>query len=199
MERGRGICTCGFAASQWLRSRSRTRDRISTSSAKARLSVSRSSGVSRGVVRLATAEAVWQGGGHVDDARPVPRLPLPGRDHRPRGVALPLLRPEPARGRDDPGRTWRGGEPRENPRLGPALRSRLRRRAREAPAAPGRQVAPGRGLHPDRGQLHYLWPAVDQHGTVLDVLVQGRPSAKAAERFFRKLLKGLRYVPRVIV
>ena len=39
----------------------------------------------------------------------------------------------------------------------------------------------------------------DRHGTVLDVLVQGRRSAKAAERFFEKLLKGLRYVPRVIV
>jgi putative transposase len=25
-----------------------------------------------------------------------------------------------------------------------------------------------------RGKLHYLWQAVDQHGTVLDVLVQSR-------------------------
>jgi putative transposase len=50
-----------------------------------------------------------------------------------------------------------------------------------------------------RGQLHYLWRAVDQHGNVLDVLVQSRRSKKAAKRFFRKLLKGLRYVPRVIV
>jgi putative transposase len=50
-----------------------------------------------------------------------------------------------------------------------------------------------------RGQLHYLWRAVDQHGNVLDVLVQSRRSKKAAKRFFRKLLKGLRYVPRVLV
>jgi transposase-like protein len=41
--------------------------------------------------------------------------------------------------------------------------------------------------------------AVDQHGTVLDILVQSRRNAKAARRFFKKLLKGLRYVPRVIV
>jgi transposase-like protein len=41
--------------------------------------------------------------------------------------------------------------------------------------------------------------AVDQHGNVLDVLVQSRRNAKAAKRFFRKLLKGLRYVPRVLV
>ncbi len=34
---------------------------------------------------------------------------------------------------------------------------------------------------------------------MLDVLVQSRRNAKAAKRFFRKLLKGLRYVPRVLV
>ena len=50
-----------------------------------------------------------------------------------------------------------------------------------------------------RGKLHYLWRAVDQHGTVLDILVQSRRSAKAAKRFFKKLLKGLQYSPRVIV
>jgi putative transposase len=49
------------------------------------------------------------------------------------------------------------------------------------------------------GKLHYLWRAVDQDGNVLDILVQSRRSTKAAKRFFRKLLKGLRYVPRVIV
>jgi putative transposase len=50
-----------------------------------------------------------------------------------------------------------------------------------------------------RGKQHYLWRAVDQDGNVLDILVQSRRSAAAATRFFRKLLKGLRYVPRVIV
>ena len=50
-----------------------------------------------------------------------------------------------------------------------------------------------------RGKLHYLWRAVDQHGNVLDVLVQSRRNTKAAKRFFRKLLKGLCYAPRVIV
>lgn len=49
------------------------------------------------------------------------------------------------------------------------------------------------------GKQHYLWRAVDQHGTVLDILVQSRRSARAAKRFFKKLLKGLQYVPRVIV
>src|SRR6202012_20993 len=50
-----------------------------------------------------------------------------------------------------------------------------------------------------RGKLQYLWRAVDQDGHVLDILVQSRRNAKAAKRFFRKLLKGLQYTPRVIV
>jgi putative transposase len=49
------------------------------------------------------------------------------------------------------------------------------------------------------GQRHYLWRAVDQDGTVLDVLVQRRRDKRAAKKFFRKLLKGCRYVPRVII
>jgi len=68
-----------------------------------------------------------------------------------------------------------------------------------------RRPKPGDKWHLDevflrsRGKVHYLWRAVDQHGNVLDILVQSRRSAKAAKRFFRKLLKGLQYVPRVIV
>ena len=42
----------------------------------------------------------------------------------------------------------------------------------------------------------YLWRAVDQDGIVLDVLVQSRRNAKAAKRFFRKLLKGQCASPR---
>ena len=49
------------------------------------------------------------------------------------------------------------------------------------------------------GKRHYLWRAVDQEGYVLDILVQSRRHKRAAKRFFRKLLKGLQYVPRVIV
>jgi len=49
------------------------------------------------------------------------------------------------------------------------------------------------------GRLHYLWRAVDQDGDVLDIMVQSRRDKKAARKFFRKLLKELCYVPRVIV
>ncbi len=50
-----------------------------------------------------------------------------------------------------------------------------------------------------RGKTHYLWRAVDQQGNVLDILVQGRRNKAAAKKFFRKLLKGCRYVPRVVI
>jgi putative transposase len=49
------------------------------------------------------------------------------------------------------------------------------------------------------GKLHYLWRAVDQHGAVLDILVQSRRNKAAAKKFFRKLLKGCQYVPRVLI
>ena len=68
-----------------------------------------------------------------------------------------------------------------------------------------RQPARGDKWHLDevvltiKGQHHYLWRAVDQHGHTLDVLVQSRRNKKAARRFFAKLLKGLCYVPRVLV
>ncbi len=68
-----------------------------------------------------------------------------------------------------------------------------------------RRPHPGDKWHLDevfitiRGKIHYLWRAVDQHGNVLDILVQSRRNANAARKFFRRLLKGLRYVPRVVI
>ena len=50
-----------------------------------------------------------------------------------------------------------------------------------------------------KGRHHYLWRAVDQNGHVLDILMQSRRNRQAAKRFFRKLLKGLRYTPRLLV
>jgi putative transposase len=49
------------------------------------------------------------------------------------------------------------------------------------------------------GRMQYLWRAVDQDGSLLDILVQPRRDKKAAARFFRKLRRGLRYTPRVVV
>jgi putative transposase len=80
-------------------------------------------------------------------------------------------------------------------KFGPDYANRLR----------ARRPRPGDKWHLDEvfvkinGTTHYLWRAVDQDGSVLDILVQSRRNAVAAKKFFRKLLKGLQYVPRVIV
>jgi putative transposase len=68
-----------------------------------------------------------------------------------------------------------------------------------------RRPRPGDKWHLDEvfltmnGERHYLWRALDQDGTILDILVQRRRDKTAAKTFFRKLLKGCRYVPRVII
>jgi putative transposase len=68
-----------------------------------------------------------------------------------------------------------------------------------------RRPQPGDKWHLDevfltiQGERYYLWRAVDQEGHVLDVLVQRRRDKHAAKTFFRKLLKGCQYVPRVII
>lgn len=80
-------------------------------------------------------------------------------------------------------------------KFGQAYASQLRRR----------RPKPGDTWHLDgvfltiHGQRHYLWRAVDQDGHSLDILVQRQRNQKAAKRFFRKLLKGLTYVPRVVI
>src|ERR687891_1188682 len=49
------------------------------------------------------------------------------------------------------------------------------------------------------GKKHWLWRAVDQHGLVLDILVQSRRNAKAAKRLLRKLLRKQGMAPRVMI
>ena len=49
------------------------------------------------------------------------------------------------------------------------------------------------------GERHDLWRAVDQDGNGLDIPVQRRREKIAAKKFFRKLLKGLTYMPRVLI
>jgi len=80
-------------------------------------------------------------------------------------------------------------------KFGQVYANRLRRRQ----ARPGDKWHLAEVFIRINGTIHYLWRAVDQHGNVLDILVQPRRNAVAAKKFFRKLLKGLQYVPRVIV
>jgi putative transposase len=80
-------------------------------------------------------------------------------------------------------------------RFGPAVAAGLRRRRARA----------GDKWHLDEVQLkikgtrHWLWRAVDQHGLVLDILVQARRDQHAAERFLRRVLDGEAQAPRVVV
>ena len=50
-----------------------------------------------------------------------------------------------------------------------------------------------------QGKKHYLWRAVDQDGEVVDVFLQKRRDARAAKRFFRRLLRTHQGEPRKIV
>lgn len=68
-----------------------------------------------------------------------------------------------------------------------------------------RRPRPGDKWHLDevylkiKGKIVYRWRAADQNGVILDILVQSRRDSQAAKKFFKKLLKGLEYVPRVII
>ena len=80
-------------------------------------------------------------------------------------------------------------------RFGPEFARRLRRRA----------PRPGDKWHLDEvfvkigGVRKYLWRAVDQHGNVLDILIQSKRDGTAATRFFCILLKHQGHPPRVLV
>ncbi|GAA3595027.1 IS6 family transposase [Streptomyces osmaniensis] len=68
-----------------------------------------------------------------------------------------------------------------------------------------RRPRPGDKWHLDEmfikisSEQKYLWRAVDADGNVLDILVQSRRDKAAARRFFRRLLKRTKTVPRVVV
>src|SRR5215217_1475596 len=104
--------------------------------------------------------------------------------------------------------------PPDDGRGGPAQIVMLGLVRRTAPLDQRRQLVPlpvrqdpvlGSTTHPiDMGQNSgtdrpYLWRAVDQHGVVLDILVQDRRNATAAKRFFKRLLAGLKYKPKRLV
>src|SRR6202046_3892748 len=136
-----------------------------------------------------------------DDATTRPALPppLPRGDHQPCCVAVPRVQPQPARRRIASGQAGivvsYETERRWCKKFGQSFANRVRRR----------RPRPGDKWHMDevliriRGMQHDLWRAIDQDGVALDILVQARRDANAAKRFFKRLLKGLQYVPRAIV
>ena len=80
-------------------------------------------------------------------------------------------------------------------KFGAAFASGLRRR----------RARPGDKWHLDEvllkicGKRHWLWRAVDQHGVVLDILVQSRRDQLAAEHFLRQVVDGVGFEPRVVI
>lgn len=131
--------------------------------------------------------------------QPIQTPPLPGRDHQPRRLAVlsfclsyrdveELLFARGVIVTYEAIRQWCR-------KFGQSYANQLRRR----------RPRPGDKSHMDEvfltinGERHYLWRAVDQDGHILDILVQRRRNQAAAKKFFRKLLKGLTYVPRVII
>jgi putative transposase len=80
-------------------------------------------------------------------------------------------------------------------KFGPVFAQELRLRGRR----------PGDKLHLDEvalkinGRRHWLWRAVDQHGFVVDILVQNRRDQHAAEAFIRRAVGGWDYMPRVVI
>jgi len=80
-------------------------------------------------------------------------------------------------------------------KFGPVFAHELRRRGRR----------PGDKLHLDEvalkinGRRYWLWRALDQHGFVVDILVQSRRDQHAAETFIRRAVGGWDYTPRVVI
>ena len=80
-------------------------------------------------------------------------------------------------------------------KFGPAYARELKRQERRT----------GKTWHLDEvfvkigGKQVYLWRAVDEHGQVLDILVQEKRDADAAEYFFRQLLATVKEPPERII
>ncbi len=73
----------------------------------------------------------------------------------------------------------------------PEIRTRVRAEAQTTTRTIGRHLPYRRNVYHASGRTAlFLWRAVDQDGDVIDFLVQRRRNQRAAERFFRRLLKG---------
>ncbi|WP_455711429.1 IS6 family transposase [Streptomyces hirsutus] len=115
------------------------------------------------------------------------------------GVAVLPVPAQLPRGRGADARARRHRVLRDDPPLVRQVRAGLRRRTKPPACGPGDTWHLDEVFIKINGVRHYLWRAVDQHGNVLDILLQSRRNAKAAKRFMAKLMKKQRRVPRVLV
>jgi IS1 family transposase len=90
-------------------------------------------------------------------------------------------------------------QPRNRAAVGAQIRPAVRQSDPSPPSSGWRQVASDEVVLKISGVRHWLWRAVDQTGTVLDVLVQRRRDKQAAKRLLRKLLKKQMRPPRVMI
>ena len=89
-------------------------------------------------------------------------------------------------------------EPGSDPVMGQSLWAAFRRLHSAGSPGAERQVAHGRSCDFDPRQKQWLWRAIDAKGDVLDILVQTHRNAKAAKRFFQRLMT-LFSEPRVVI
>jgi putative transposase len=80
-------------------------------------------------------------------------------------------------------------------KFGPCYRRALKRRGKQL----GDEWFVDKVFVKINGETHYLWRTVDQDGDVIDILVQRRRNARAAKRFFRKILKDQGEAPRKLI
>ena len=149
-----------------------------------------------GIVNLTR---VWQTGPHEQPNTQLPTTPFSFWNYQPRRVALPSILPQLPWGRRITGQTWHLCDLWDHSqwcqKFGPDYARKLKKR----------QGRLGDTWHIDevfvtiQGQRQYLWRAVDQDGDCIDILVQRRRNQRAAERFFRRLLKGQGREPRWLV
>ena len=80
-------------------------------------------------------------------------------------------------------------------KFGPSDANQLRQRR----PPPGDQGPLDEVFRNIKGQLAYLWRTVAQEGNGLDILLPSKRATHAAKRFFRTLLQGGKYGPRVLI
>lgn len=50
-----------------------------------------------------------------------------------------------------------------------------------------------------KGEVNWLWRAVDQEGQVLDILMHKRRNTRSAKKFFRRIIRKADFAPKVVV